>query len=227
MARSMEDNPKAPYFFVYEDEDILVVYKKRGVLTIATDDKKTFKHNLDYYLSDYLKKKKEHLYLVHRLDVDTSGLLIFAKNPLVQAKLKKSFEERTVKRDYEAVIKERIPLGTRMDITQYLLEDGKTMQAVSKDEGKEAITHLEAVNYIQIGTALHLGIETGRHNQIRLALASKGLTLIGDTRFAHDVGAKRMYLNAYRLEFPSGLGLKQSVFLAKPLWILPDQQKSA
>jgi 23S rRNA-/tRNA-specific pseudouridylate synthase len=221
----MEDNPKAPYFFVYEDEEILVVYKKREVFTIHTDDKKTYTHNLHHYLSEYLKKKNEHLFLVHRLDYETSGLLVFAKNATAQAKLKEAFEKRLVERDYEAVVQEKIPLKTRFDVTQYLQEEGKTMAAVAPESGKEAITHIEALNYIQIGTALQIRIETGRHNQIRLALASQHLTLLGDTRFAHNQ-AKRMYLNAYRLAFPPSLGLKQSIFFVKPLWILPDNEKS-
>lgn len=137
----------------------------------------------------------------------------------MKEKLQKSFEEHTVSRYYEAVVKEDVPLGKDFLVKQYLEEVGMKVVVSDEKTGKEAITHLHAQNKIQIGTALAIEIETGRRNQIRLAIQSLGLTLLGDTRYSHNE-AKRMYLNEYKLVFPKELGLKQNVFEVQPLWII-------
>jgi 23S rRNA pseudouridine1911/1915/1917 synthase len=215
----MKTSDRAPYQILYEDSSLLAVYKKREVFSVPTDDKKTYAHNLFGYLRSDVRKKNETLYLIHRLDYETSGVMIFAKTPEVQRKLKESFEDRTVKRLYEAVVAEKIPVGKTYSVHQYLQEEGKkTEVSPTPEEGKEAITLIRAVNPIQIGTALQIEIQTGRHNQIRVALASLGLTLLGDSRYSHSE-AKRLYLNAYSLAFPAGLGLAQNVFETPPLWI--------
>ena len=215
----MKNNDKCPYEILYEDQDVLVVYKKRNVFSIRTLDKKTFSHNLYHYLHDYLAKKKESLFIVHRLDYETSGVMIFAKSFATKEKLQKSFEEHSVSRYYEAVVKEDVPLGKDFLVKQYLGEIGMKVIVSDEKTGKEAITHLHAQNKIQIGTALTIEIETGRRNQIRLAIQSLGLTLLGDTRYSHSE-AKRMYLNEYKLAFPEELGLKQNVLEVQPLWII-------
>lgn len=200
-----------------------MVYKNRNVFSIRTKDKKTFSHNLYHYLYLYLRKKNENLFVVHRLDYETSGVMIFAKNKKMKETLQKCFEERRVVRRYEAVIKEKIELGSVYDVVQYLSdgENGRKVAPVSKEEGKEAITHIKAINYINIGTALDINIETGRRNQIRIALHSLGFTLLGDTRYAFDEN-KRMYLNSYLLSFPEELKLKERSFSTTPLWIKKD-----
>ncbi len=105
---------------VYEDSDIIVVYKNKNLLTIRTDDKKTFSRNLYHYVHEYLAKKHQRPYIVHRLDFDTSGLVIFAKTPQMKEILQKCFEERTVTRIYEAGIRENIEIGKTYKVHQYL-----------------------------------------------------------------------------------------------------------
>jgi 23S rRNA pseudouridine1911/1915/1917 synthase len=215
----MKENPKAPYEILYEDDEVIAVYKKRDVFSVATEDKATYTHNLFHYLKGYLAKKNENLFLVHRLDYETSGVMVFAKSPEKQASLKKCFEERRAGRYYEAVVQEKIPLGTKKELRQFITEKGSTSFLSDEKTGKEALTTLTASNFIQIGTALAIEIGTGRHNQIRLALHSLNWTLLGDKRYAHNEN-KRMYLNAYKLVFPANLGLKCSIFETKPLWII-------
>lgn len=219
------NNSKAPYIIIYEDKDILVVYKKRDVLTIRTSDKMTFTHNLYHYLKLYLEKKKENLFIVHRLDYETSGLLIFAKSSIMKEKIQKAFEEHLVIREYEGVIKEKIPLGKRFHVDQYLLDDDSKVVISDSSLGKEAITDIESINYINIGTAIKINITTGRRNQIRLAIHSLNFTLLGDKRYSSSI-EKRMYLNAYHLSFPTDLGLKQSDFFLTPLWIKETNSKN-
>ncbi|MFA6620700.1 MAG: RNA pseudouridine synthase [Bacilli bacterium] len=219
----MRNNPNAPYYVIYEDAEALVVYKKRDVLSVATLDKKTYTHNLLAYLGHYAKEAREQVYLVHRLDVETSGLMIFAKSKEMQEKIKACFEARTVQRFYEAVIKEALPIGKTYDVKQYLAEEGMHVVVSDAEHGKEALTHIEVANPIQIGTALKIQIETGRKNQIRLALHSLGFTLLGDKRYSGN-DAKRMYLNAYRLVFPKESGLKILDFASDPLWLTVPQK---
>jgi 23S rRNA pseudouridine1911/1915/1917 synthase len=219
----MRNNPKAPYYVVYEDGDALIVYKKRDVLSVATLDKKTYVHNLQAYLGHYAKESHEQVYLIHRLDVETSGLMIFAKSKTMQEKIKACFEARTVERYYEAVVKESLPIGKVYDVKQYLAEEGMHVIVSDAEHGKEALTHIEVANPIQIGTALKIQIETGRKNQIRLAIHSLGLTLLGDNRYSES-DAKRMYLNAYRLVFPKESGLKVLDFSSETLWLNSPQK---
>ncbi len=205
---------------VYEDKDILVVYKPTKLLTIRTDDKKTFSRNLYHYVHDYLDSKHQRPYIVHRLDFDTSGLVIFAKTPEMKETLQKCFEERLVTRNYEAVVRDDLPIGKTYRVKQYLLTDSKHEIHVTKDpqKGKEAITNIEVKKHIGIGSVLDINIETGRRNQIRIALRTLNMTLIGDERYSDDKD-KRMYLNEYMLEFPETCPIKTKLFYSKPLWL--------
>lgn len=209
---------KCPYSIIYEDNTVLVVYKKRDVFTLRTNDKRTFSHNLYHYLHDYTAKKNERIFIVHRLDYETSGIIIFAKSYQVKETLQKAFENREVTRDYEAVIKEKIPLNKTYHVEQYLEKIGFSVVVSTPEKGKLAITDIESTNYINIGTVLKIRISTGRRNQIRLAINSLKLTLLGDKRYSNDE-AKRMYLNEYHLGFKPETGLAQLDFKTDPLWI--------
>lgn len=211
----------SPYTILYEDDEIITVYKQRDVFSIHTDDKKTYHYNLYHYLSLYLRKKNEKVFIVHRLDYETSGVMVFAKKEEVKKKLQKCFLDRRVDRYYEAVIKEKIPLNESYDVRLFLSDDNKRVEISNEEEGKEAITKIKSINYIQIGTALKIKIETGRRNQIRLSIHQLGFTLLGDKRYSLDEN-KRMYLNSYALIFPSDIGLKKNAFVTKPLWITED-----
>lgn len=220
-----KNSAKAPYDVLYEDRDIIVVYKKRDVFSIRTEDKKTYSHNLNHYLWVYLAAKNERPYVVHRLDYETSGIMIFAKNHPLKEKLQALFEERKVGRYYEAVVKEPLPFGKNYHVDHYLEEQGFNSVVSTPEKGKEAITDILVQNPIQIGTALSISISTGRHNQIRVALASLGLTLLGDKRYANNE-AKRLYLNEYRLSFPVEAGLAKTDFEVAPLWLLSPTSPS-
>ncbi len=216
---------KAPYRILYEDDSLLVVYKERDVFSVMTEDVKTKHHNLYFYLQCYARRKQEKVFLVHRLDFETSGVMVFAKEKETCHLLRETFENREVERRYEAVVKESLPSDFHQTVTQYLREEKNTYQVCEdRKNGKEAVTEISYANPIQIGTALDIRIETGRKNQIRMALHYLGLTLIGDRRYSKDE-AKRMYLNAYSLTFPEKLNLKERVFSVSPLWIIAPSCK--
>lgn len=212
---------KVPYSIIYEDEEIIVIYKERDVFTIRTTDKRTYSHNLYHYIYEYLKKKGERPFIVHRLDYETSGLIIFAKNEELKETLQKEFERRKVIRHYESVIKEMIEPNMKYDVRQFLSSNGKGGKVFvsNEDEGKEAITHLASKNQIQIGTVLDISIETGRRAQIRMAVSSLGFHLLGDNKYS-NTPAKRMYLNAYELIFSEETPIKEKRFFVNPLWLI-------
>lgn len=214
----MNISEKAPYAILYEDNNIIAVYKKKDVFTIRTADKKTFAHNLYHYLKDRQTHRQESLFIVHRLDYETSGILIFAKSYAMKEKLQKCFEERDVGRFYEGVVPETLPSGKEFHVTHYLKEEGLKVSIGTPNDGKEALTDITVANRIQIGTVLAIRIRTGRRNQIRIALQSLGFPLLGDIRYGGKE-AKRLYLNEYRLAFPKSLGLGQTVFEISPLWL--------
>jgi len=214
----IQNKDKVAYSILYEDEDVIAVYKKRDVLSIRTLDKKTFSHNLYHYLHEYLAVKNEKLFIVHRLDYETSGVMVFAKKAEVKEKLQRCFEAHTVGRFYEGVLTDHLDLGAHFHVVQYLEEKGQKVIVSDKEHGKESVTDFEVTNYIQIGTAVAISIGTGRRNQIRLAIKSLGYTLLGDKRIGNSE-AKRMYLNEYKLVFPPESGLKTATFATTPLWI--------
>lgn len=212
---------RIPYQIVYEDEKVIVVNKNYSVFTIATEDKKTYHRNLQYYLNRYLEEKKERVFLVHRLDYETSGLLVFAKDIETQKNLKDCFLNHTVERYYEAVIEEKRNPDKDFRLYETYLSINQQNGKVSlsdKEHGKYTARKYKRRNPIQIGTSRLIKLITGRKNQIRIGIHDLGYTLIGDNRYSHSI-SKRMYLNCFSLVFPENIGLKQNSFSIDSLWI--------
>ncbi len=210
---------------LYQDRDIIAVVKKSGMLTIGTDKDK--EHNLYHYVREYCNLHRQKVYIVHRLDKDTSGIVLFAKSYEMKEKIQKAFENREVDRKYEAVVREDLPLGVHKKVVQYLFFDkrsGRVFVTDDKSKGLDAITDVTTNNRQDFGTVLDISIQTGRQNQIRLALHSLHYTLIGDEKYAHD-SARKMYLNEYHLGLPDYLPLKKHVFETKPMWLVSKKEK--
>lgn len=204
---------------LYQDRDVIAVSKKSGMLTIGTP--KDPDHNLYHYVREYANLHRQKVFIVHRLDKDTSGIVLFAKSYELKEQIQKAFENREVIRKYEAVVREQLPLDVEKKVVQYLFYDkrsGRVFVTDDRKKGLDAITYIRSSNYLDIGTALDINIETGRQNQIRLALHSLRYTLIGDEKYAHD-SSKKMLLNEYYLELPDYLPLKNHVFETRPLWL--------
>ena len=210
---------------LYQDKDVIAVLKKSGMLTIGTDKDK--EHNLYHYVREYCNLHRQKVYIVHRLDKDTSGIVLFAKSYEMKEQIQKAFENREIIRRYEAVVREELPLGVHKKVVQYLFFDkrsGRVFVTDDKNKGLDAITHVTTSNRQDFGTVLDISIETGRQNQIRLALHSLHYTLIGDEKYAHDF-AKKMVLNEYYLGLPEYLPLKKHVFETNPMWLVLKKDK--
>lgn len=198
--------PKKPHpriKILFEDEDILVVNKQAGLLSVATD--KMEPDTLHSRVVDYLQSENENgwAFIVHRLDRETSGVMIFAKHKRHKEYLQAQFADRSVHRVYHALVqgKPEINEGT---IHEWLLEDKfLRISAVNKrnPKAKEAITHWSLVDNDEIASLIMLTIETGRRHQIRVGLSNMGLPVIGDEQHgAEGNPIGRIALHASSLE---------------------------
>ena len=197
---------------VYQDKDVIVVNKPSNLLTIATDNCK--ENNLYHYVSMYLKtqNKKNKVFIVHRLDKQTSGLIIFAKSYSVKLKLQKLFEEGKPIRKYICITTSK-PNKDEDTIINYLKEDKFGNVFLSNKDNKyakKAVTQYKVVSKVKNGYLLDVNILTGRKNQIRVALASINCPILGDKKYS-TTKSKIMYLKAYLLDLTS----YNSVYLFK------------
>ena len=186
---------------IYEDKDLIVVNKPAHLLTIATEDEKinTLYHKVYVYLKK--KNKNNKVFIVHRLDRDTSGVVLFAKNEKMKNALQDNWNDIVKKREYLGIVEGFVePLKKR--ITEYLLETQTLLTYASKDgKGKEAITEYEVIRRTKSHSILKINIYTGRKNQIRVAMQNIGHPIIGDKKYgATKNPLRRLCLHATTLE---------------------------
>ena len=184
---------------LHEDNALLVIEKPPGLLTIATgknERERTAYHLLWEYLA--AQKPARRPFIVHRLDRETSGLLVFAKSPGAKRHLQAQFQARAVERLYVAIVEGRIEIDTGTLRTE--LSQDRALRVRQVREGKEAITHYRVIGRRARATALELRLGTGRRHQIRVQLAAIGHPVIGDPLHSRERGG-RMRLHATRLTF--------------------------
>lgn len=186
---------------IYIDEAIVVIDKPTKLLTIATEHE----HQQTAYrlLSNMLDKqvKQKPIFIVHRLDRETSGLLVFARNSVAKEELQGEFQERRALRRYTAIIEGETPskCGT---LKHFLAENSqhKVYVAQRPGEGKEAILHYITRRRLGHYTELEITLETGRHGQIRTQLAAIGHPIVGDLAAGSQCNPiKRLALHAHYL----------------------------
>ncbi len=183
---------------VHEDEAILVIVKPAGLLTIATDRER--ERTAYRLLWDYLAAKRERPFIVHRLDRETSGLLVFAKSEEAKRALQTQFEARSVERIYLALVEGRPP-RERGTLESRLAED-RMLRVRSAERGRLAITHYRVLRSRRESSLLELRLGTGRRHQIRVQLAEAGWPIVGDVTHEGPRGSSgRLCLHATRLGF--------------------------
>jgi 23S rRNA pseudouridine1911/1915/1917 synthase len=185
---------------LYEDRDLLVIDKPAGLLSIAAG---TERDKTAYWvLAEYLRKKgeKRRPAAVHRLDRDTSGVMVFAKSEIVKKKLMAHWDEAVTQRRYVAVAEGEFtePAGV---IDAPLGEDAGGRMVVRND-GKPAVTRWKLLKAGKGYSLLELELETGRRNQIRAHLSFLCRPVAGDTKYhARSNPVKRLCLHAERIAF--------------------------
>lgn len=182
---------------LYSDKDIAVVDKPYGLLTVATD------FQAEKTMHALLKRHfpNARVFPVHRLDQDTSGLLVFALNEVARDFLKEEFEKRRPKRRYLAVV-EGGPDPSEGVWRSYLREDANYVVRNTSDqtEGKLAITHYKTVKKGRSFSLLELKLETGRKNQIRVHCQMAGVPVVGDKKYGSTKNPfYRLMLHAFEL----------------------------
>lgn len=183
---------------LYEDKYLIIVYKRHGLLTISRDDHNDL--NLYDEVKEYEKKKnpKNKIFIVHRLDKDTSGLVLFAKNEKIKYALQNNWDK--VIRKYYAVVEKEV-LENKI-LINYLQESktGEVFVTNNKVMGKKSITKYEVLSKNNKCSLLDIEIKTGRKNQIRVQLAYILHPIIGDKKYGNTKN-KELLLQAYYLKF--------------------------
>ena len=185
---------------LFEDKFVIVVNKPSNLLTVATEKEKD--RTLYSYVYDYLKQKNKNnkVFIVHRLDKDTSGIVIFAKDEKTKFYLQDNWDK--FKRNYVAVVNGKVE--KKKGVLKSYLQETKThlTYSVNDKNGKLAITEYEKVLENKEYTMLSLNLKTGRTNQIRVQLADIGNPIVGDKKYGIKKDPiRRMALVANTLEF--------------------------
>ena len=197
---------------IYEDKAIIVVNKPSHLLTISTDNEKekTLFHQVMLY--EKRKNKNNKVFIVHRIDKDTSGLVLLAKDENIKYKLQNNWDKDT-KRGYVAVVHGHTK---DKDTLKSFLAETKTLMVYCTDEkkGKLAITEYQKLKENKKMPLLKIKIKTGRKNQIRVQLNDNGNSIIGDKKYGESKfdPLRRLCLHAYYLEIIHPITNKKMVF---------------
>jgi len=190
--------PKTPLEILYIDEDVLVVNKPSGLLSVPGKE-------LKHWDSLELRVKAQYAnsLLVHRLDMDTSGVIIFALNKSSQRSLNLQFEQRVVKKIYEARVFGNINKNNgSIDLPLIVDWPNRPLQKVDIKEGKDALTHWHVLKRERNATRVRLMPETGRTHQLRVHMMSIGHAILGDRFYGNAIEinlAKDLQLHAKKL----------------------------
>ena len=197
---------------IYEDKDIIVINKPSGLLTVATEKEK---NKTAYHLvMEYLKKKNKNnrIFVIHRLDKDTSGIIMFAKNERAKHLYQDNWNDIVKKRCYYAVIDGKMENKEGM-IKSYLKENGNMVYSVKDRSGKLAITEYKVLKERKNISLLDINLKTGRKNQIRVHMKENKTPILGDLKYGEKSKLiNRLALHAYKLELANPVTKKLLTF---------------
>ena len=202
---------------IYEDDHLLAIDKPSGLLSVASDKEK--KATAYRMMSDYvsMKDRSKRLFVVHRLDEDTSGVLLFAKDRATQEKLQKHWNDVVTKRGYYAIVEGEME-KKEDTLRNYLFEDKTNLMRVAHGKsGKLAVTSYKVIAEKGGYSLLDVDIKTGRKNQIRVQLGHIGHYVAGDDKYGEPANPlKRLGLHAYELMIVSPID-GRSIELKSPM----------
>jgi pseudouridine synthase, rluA family len=206
---------------IYEDEDIAVINKNAGLVVHPAQGhySGTLVNAILYHIKDLSGINGEiRPGIVHRLDKDTSGLIVIAKNDKAHINLAKMFQEKKIKKTYLAILKGKLTKEKGRIVTQIGrdTDDRKKMTVIKgNDRGKEAITNYNVICSNELFTLVKVYIETGRTHQIRAHMKYMGYPILGDMVYGRKDSEKRQMLHAYKLEFLHPVTEKPMKFISE------------
>lgn len=200
---------------VYEDRYLIVIEKKTGLLSVNTERQK--ERTAYTILNEYVQRsgKQRRVYIVHRLDRDTSGLMMFAKDEMTQQKLRSNWHGIVTDRRYVAVVDGDMEKdeGT---VVSWLTDHKLYVSSSPYDDGGEvAITHYKTIKRANGYSLMELKLETGRRNQIRVHMQDLKHPVVGDGRYGREDGPNpigRLALHAFKLCFEHPVTGEQMAF---------------
>ena len=210
LSKTNKTHKKSNLDIIYEDEYFFVINKPAGLLSISTTKEK--EKTAYHYVREFIKnrKKSDKIFVLHRLDKDTSGVLVFVKDNTLKNLLQNNWDKYVKTREYIALV-----TGNVKDIddyTCYLKEVGPDKVIVTnKKEGKVAVTSIKTINKNNKYSLVKVNIRTGRRNQIRVVLNHLGSPIVGDKKYG-GIKSNRLYLHASKLTITNPLNNKTYTF---------------
>jgi RluA family pseudouridine synthase len=206
---------------IHLDDTVVVVDKPTGLLSMGSEREKerTAHRLLNEHLKTLTRSRLQQAFIVHRLDRETSGLMVFARNQSAQAVLQQNWKK--VAKRYLAVV-EGAPANGQGTLTDHLVESNSFMVHRVDKGGELAITHYRVLRRHGDKSLLELTLETGRKNQVRVQLAALGHPIIGDRKYGASTDpARRLALHSCELKFRHPVSGASMEFHSG----LPDQLK--
>ncbi|MBR4618845.1 MAG: RluA family pseudouridine synthase [Bacilli bacterium] len=189
---------------LYEDNHVIVVIKEANILSQAdnTNDLDLLTITKNYIKEKYQKPGNVYLGLVHRLDRPVSGIMVFARTSKAASRLSEQIRTRQIEKTYIAVVDGIIEKDLDTFVDYLKKEDNGNTKVTNSTEGKKSVLHYKVLkrNYEKKETLVEIKLETGRHHQIRVQFASRGLPLCGDQRYNKE-DKTQIALCAYKLQF--------------------------
>ncbi len=200
---------------LFEDQYLIVVEKKEGLLTVSTGNaEETTAFSI---LKNHVKKGSalNRIYVVHRLDRETSGILVFAKTKEIQLAMQEHWHEIVTRRVYVALVEGKVEKASDTIVT-WLTENEKSLKihsSVVDNGGQQAVTHYRTIKSNDNFSLLEVELETGRKNQIRVHLQGLGHPIVGDKKYGSNSAVLgRVGLHARILAFIHPMSLEEVSF---------------
>lgn len=205
---------------LYEDNHILVAEKPRGILSQADG---SIKEDMLTILKNYIKEKYNkpgnvYLGLVHRLDINTKGIMVFARTSKAASRLTLSIQNHEFEKRYKAIVEGIFDTYDTITLTHYIYKDEKEKKSYISNTGKESILEYRALRNYKIDshdvTDIDVNLLTGRFHQIRCQMANIGHPLYGDKKYGskYSIDNNSFPLEAYELTFPHPITKEMMTF---------------
>lgn len=186
---------------LYEDKEFIAVDKPVGLLSVESDKEKECAFG---YVMEYLRAQDKNArpFILHRIDKETSGVLIFAKDVKIHSMLRLHWNEQVLTREYHALVEGKF-LKKDGTVVSYLKENANNLVYVTHEQGgQKAVTHYKVLKESEQLSLLEVKIDTGRKNQIRVQMKELGHPVVGDEKYGYTLNPLgRLGLHASKLEF--------------------------